>query len=104
VSVRFYLNDSLNSTFTTNNALKQNNGDFGLMPFTPGIGTKAATETIANATVGNMQYYNYAVSSEDVAANYRAGPPMYAARDVNSGAIGEPLFLTEYNKLDIYNT
>jgi hypothetical protein len=57
-----------------------------------------------DATVGNVTYHNYALSTVDCARIYNDGPPTYAAKNVAGGGMGEPLFLSEYNKLDIYNT
>ena len=98
VSVRFYLNDTLYASFRSPQTLKQNNGDFYLLPTIDG------STSIAAATVGNATYYNYAMSTTDAAAVFRAGPPRYAAKTIAGGGLGEPLYLSEYNKLDVYNT
>jgi hypothetical protein len=105
LSVRFYLNDALYGNFKSPNALKQNNGDFYLFP---AIGTTAPNSHggsgIRGATVGNVTYFNYALSTQDCAGLVRQGPPTYAARNIGGAGLGEPLYLSEYNKLDIYNT
>lgn len=128
VMVRFYLNDMLHTTRTAKSALRQNNGDFVLLPpvlttethpeglededkVTKDIIQKLMDKTktlpsdayIRNATVGDMAYFNYALSLRDVRELHELGPPKRAAT-LNKGAVGEPLYLTEYNKLDLYNT
>jgi hypothetical protein len=102
ISVRFYINDALYANFRTPNALKQNNGDFILFPSIRA--GKEAGGGIRDATVGNVTYHNYALSTEDCTRIFQDGPPTYAAKNIAGGGMGEPLFLTEYNKLDIYNT
>ena len=105
ISIRFYLNDALYANFRTPNTLKQNNGDFHLFP---AIGTSAPNthggSGIRSATVGNVTYFNYALSTEDCASLVNQGPPTYAAKNIAGTGMGEPLYLSEYNKLDIYNT
>ncbi|GAX84771.1 hypothetical protein CEUSTIGMA_g12193.t1 [Chlamydomonas eustigma] len=97
VLVRFYLNDTLYYSGSAPSALRQNNGDLCL---TPTIGDLSP---LTGVTVGNLTYYNYAVGTQIVQNVYQKGPPKYAAT-LNGSGIGEPLYLSEYNKLDIYNT
>lgn len=100
ISFRFYLNDALYANFRSPNTLKQNNGDFHLFPK---IGS-TSQGGIRGATVGHVTYFNYALSTQDCASLVRQGPPTYSAKNINGAGMGEPLYLSEYNKLDIYNT
>jgi hypothetical protein len=97
ILVRFYLNDLLYKSLSSRSTLKQNAGDFVMTPL---IG---ADETpIAGATLGNMAYYNYALGMPEVREIYQRGPPTKPAA-LQIGGLGEPLYLSEYNKLDVYN-
>lgn len=101
LSARFYLNDVLYASWTAPSALKQNNGDFFLLP---AFDSETELRPIKDAMVGDATYYNYALSTEDAARIFQQGPPRHPAKDLSSGGMGEPLYLSEYNKLDIYNT
>jgi hypothetical protein len=93
VIVRFYMNDVLYKTGKYKSALKQNYGDLYMFPNKdPLIGVK----------VSDLQYFNYAVSLDDVIAMHKVGPNLkpselyltkYTAQSVSS-----------YNTLDIYNS
>lgn len=93
VAMTFYVNDLLYQTTTMRSALKQNNGNLYLFP----------SGAIDGCKVGNLAYYNYALSLSEIAKIYNNGPPKVASAK-KSGPVASPLFLTEYNKLDIYNT
>lgn len=98
IVVRFYLNDTLYMTKTMAGTFKQNQGDLYLFPSDNG--------TVAGPTrtkLGNLQYFNYALSTDVIKGLFRAGPPTQAAKDIH-GESSEPVYLSEYNKLDIYNT
>ena len=104
---RFYLNDVLYKTQGVQGALRQNVGDIYLLPavdenqlgYTVGQGPGA----IANTTVGNLTYFNYALGLAQVKDLFREGPPKNPAT-FGVGPIGEPLYMSMYNKLDVYNT
>ena len=52
--------------------------------------------------VGNLIYYNYVPSVEQIRRVFQSGPPTHMAqftRDTNF----KPPMLSAYNKLDIYN-
>jgi len=101
IMVRFYLNDLLYTTSTSRSALRQNNGDFLICP---SLGADLGGEQKINgATFGDMSYHNYALGLPLVRELYTKGPPTKAAV-IQSGGLGEPLYLSEYNKLDVYNT
>lgn len=95
VIVRFYLNDMLYYTERVRGTLKTNSGHFHLFP----------EGGIPQLRIGDLTYYNYAIGQERVKNTYDAGPPRYYFPEVASkSALGDPLFLSEYNKLDIYNS
>lgn len=112
---RFYLNDVLYKTQGVQGTLRQNVGDVYLLPaiqndpaivnnpnqkgYTAGQGPDA----IANTTVGNLTYFNYALGLGQVKELFRQGPPKSPAT-FGVGPVGEPLMLSEYNKLDVYNS
>jgi hypothetical protein len=113
IMVRFYLNDTLYHTARLPSALRQNYGDLHLMPTianslpSNSIAAKltaASESTVVNGRVGNLNYFNYALSIADVGELYKSGPPSHPASDMMSGNNSDPLYLSEYNKLDIYNT
>jgi hypothetical protein len=114
IVVRFYLNDVLYKSQGVKGALKQNSGDVYLLPaiandpnyggpnqqsYTAGQGPDALT----NSTVGNLTYYNYALGLGQVRDLFTRGPPKNPAT-FGVGPIGEALYLSEYNKLDVYNS
>lgn len=103
VVVRFYINDALYNTSGVPGALRQNNGDFMLLPQITPKEPGANNDPIKNATVGNMTHYNYALGLEEVRHAFRRGPPTRPAA-VGVGPVGEPLYLSEYNRLDVYNS
>ena len=76
------------------NTLKQNDGDLVLFPNPPAQGNFMK--------IGNLNYYNYALSSEEIKATFRAGPPTKSA-EVTYKKEDMPTYLTAFNKLDIYN-
>lgn len=112
---RFYLNDVLYKTQGVQGALRQNVGDVYLLPAInndPGIQNNPNQKgytvgqgpgAIANTTIGNLSYFNYALGLAEVSALFRQGPPKNPAT-FGVGPVGEPLFLSMYNKLDVYNS
>jgi hypothetical protein len=98
ILVRFYVNDILYNTSSVRSTLRPNNGAFYLMP-------ASGDSTIKNGRIGDVTYYNYAVSGAMIRENFERGPPKYPCKEIMGGdSLGEPLYLSEYNKLDIYNT
>lgn len=93
--LRFYLNDILYYTERVPGALRLNNGNLYLFP----------NGGIPMTRIGDLTYYNYAVGQQRIKTTYEAGPPRYYYPDVSGrAAMGDPLYLSEYNKLDIYNS
>lgn len=78
-----------------NDALKQNDGNLFFFPKPVAAGSDFVK-------IGNVKYYNYAVSSEEVTKEYNAGPPAYEAKPTETGT-NRPAHISAYNKIDIYN-
>lgn len=117
IMVRFYLNDTLYHTQAMRSSMRQNYGDLYLMPtISASVHDEFMTRSQINArkeaeessvldgTIGNLSYFNYALSINDVNNLFRNGPPTYPSKDMMSGATSQPVYLSEYNRLDVYNT
>ncbi len=99
VLVRLYVNDVLyRSAPLPGRALRQNSGDLHVLPLLGG-----AAVPIRDGRIADVAYYNYAVPAAEVEAVYRRGPPQKLAEDARATE-STPLYLSEYNKLDIYNS
>lgn len=99
VAVRYYLNDTLYHTGYLASTLVQNHGDLYLLP------TSAGQAPLADCRIGDVAYHNHARTPAQVRATYVAGPPTTAANDIVAGARDAmPLVLSEFNRLDVYNT
>jgi hypothetical protein len=98
IIVRFYLNDTLYSTHTVRSAMRTNKSELHLFPSIDGRG-----QPIQNSRIGNIKYYNRALQHDDVKKLYHRGPPTKPAVEQDNPE-SEPLFLSEYNKADVYNT
>lgn len=95
IMVRFYINDSLYHTHRQTGSFKHNQGDLYVAP--------NFDRAINNLTIGDIRYYNYAVPPKEVADVYKDGPPTKPADELQQRGSSDPLYLSEYNKLDIYN-
>lgn len=100
--VRFYLNDALYHTHRQPGALRRNQGDFFLAP-TFHAGNHAATAASGGLTMGDVRFFNYAVAPKDVERLFSRGQPLKEARELQQRGDADPLYLSEYNRLDIYN-
>ncbi len=98
IRLRYYLNDVLYHTARIPSTMRQNNGDFYLLP-TFGTGS-----IVRDCRIGDLRYYNYALDTDEVRRTFGGGPPRKAAVGLDRSSTSMPLYLTEYNKLDIYNT
>jgi hypothetical protein len=113
VLMRFYLNDTLYFSGTTQSALRQNMGDLTVLPIlsdqTEETGNRVfrgyngSGEDLKSTTIGNLFYFNYALGLKNVRELFAKGHPKHPAV-LRQGSIGEPLHLSKYNELDIYNT
>ena len=93
IQMSFYVNDVLHSRSVTQSTLRQNNGNLYLFPSGPIDGCKIA----------NLAYYNYALSTEEIAGVYNRGVPSHMYTKNHGASMATPLYLTEYNKLNMYN-
>lgn len=103
--LKLFLNDVLYDYATyAGQTLRQNNGPLVLFPTTHSKGVMIPGG-IKNAKVGNVAYYNYAQGASDIKKVYNDGPPTTRS-DIqgDTESVGQPLYLSEYNKLDIYNS
>ena len=99
ITVRFYLNDVLYYTKNIKSAMRPNKSALHMFPSIDGVG-----ESIHGSRIGNVFYYNWALDQEKVRDMYARGPPKKMAYIDNEKSLGDPLYLNEYNKADIYNT
>lgn len=86
------INPSVNPDLR-NNFLRQNDGNLFLLP--------NSTSTNEFLQLGNVKYFNYAVTQDEVKATHINGPPTYGAQ-IKSNTI-KPSYLSALNKIDIYN-
>lgn len=102
IKLRLFVNDVLYDYATyAGQTLRQNNGPLVLFPKT----AKNDSGGIKQAKIGNLAYYNYAQDASDVKQVYDQGPPSVRANiQGTNDTVGQPLYLSEYNKLDIYNS
>lgn len=101
IDFRFYVNEqeyysknASTDSFLQNNTLKQNEGNLYLFPNLDSAGDFMK--------IGNMIYYNYALTPHQVKGVYNQGPPTHAMREDESVRESKA-FITAYNKMDVYN-
>jgi len=102
IKFTYYMNDApyqINTASTEvslrNNYLKQNDGNLYLFPRTPTVNGDFMN-------IGNLTYYNYALSIDQVRRTFAAGPPKHTAK-LNRQMNYQPAHITAFNKLDVYN-
>lgn len=93
ILVKFWINDTLYQTGRYPSALKQNQGRLHTFP----------DGSLAMVRFSNMTYFNYCASDEDISTMYSKGPSDKPAESVTKSFIS-PTFISDYNRLDIYNT
>lgn len=94
ISVRFYVNDLLYYTHTSRGTMRLNSGNLFTFP---------NSEPAAQCRIGDLTYYNYVPSLQTIRTTYEAGPPRhYGDAAYERAEMGDPLYLSEYNKLSIY--
>lgn len=94
IRVRVYINDMLYQEGHYAAALKQNNGNLFILP--DGV-------AIPNFKISNFAYYNYALGDDEIKSINAKGPSTSASSLV-AGAFVTPVPLSDYNRIDIYNT
>ena len=92
LSVKVYINGSLYQSATFAAMLKQNNGNFFLFP----------GGSVDQCKISSFNYYNYAQGEADIQATMGQGPSSKAHTSLTSSFI-QPLALSDYNIMDIYN-
>ena len=94
ISVRVYINDILYQEGHYAAALKQNNGNLFILP---------DGASIPNFKISNFAYYNYAIGDDEIKSIYAKGPNMNPSSLV-AGAFITPVPISDYNRIDVYNT
>lgn len=95
---QMYVNDFLYFTKRFKGTLKLNRGMLSMHPL---VGND---KPITGGYLNDLKYYNRALTIADVRLIMARGPPNKRFGDLSGNApFNEPLYITEYNKLDIYN-
>jgi hypothetical protein len=101
IKFSMYVNDSLyvdnnavNVPDLKNNSLRQNDGNLNIFP-----DNQNGTDFVK---IGNINYYNYAVTTKDVIKTFQQGPPTTSLIE-KSDKDRSISYLTAYNKIDIFN-
>lgn len=99
VMLRFYVNDVLyDHASYPGQTLRQNNGELILFPTLDGT-----SGSVNKARIADVSYYNYAVDADSISQVFATGPPTTRASILGKDeSQGEPLYLSEYNKLGLY--
>lgn len=93
VVFRMYVNDFLHHTQRYEGSLRLNRGYINILP-----------EPINNAFMADFVYYNYALNANDISKIITKGINQNIYNEMDSdAAFTEPNYITEYNKLEIYN-
>lgn len=98
--VRYFINDQLYHTAALPSSLRMNAGDLFVLPSLDGESQTA----LDSVFIGNIMYANYAMCPESVASVFALGPPTKLMSRVEQAAKGQPMHISEYNRMDIYNT
>lgn len=94
IVIRFFINDILYYTHRVASTLRQNNGDLYLFP----------EGEVRGCRIADLKYYNHAIGFQNVKHVYGNGPPkVRATLEDDKDAVGAPLHISEYNKIDLYN-
>lgn len=95
---QMYVNDFLYYTQRFNGTLRLNRGVLAIHPL---VGSDKAIDA---GYISDLRYYNWALNISYVRKIMARGAPGNKYDDMGSDApFNEPLYITEYNKLDIYN-
>jgi hypothetical protein len=94
IEVKFYVNDVLYQSQRFKGSLRINNGNIHMLP----------DGGISGAYLAEFTYHNYALGPLDVRALYNKGFTNKRFNEFeNDPDFHKPLFLSEYNKLEIHN-
>lgn len=101
INFRFWINDfpyqdttPSSNGMLRNNTLKQNDGSLYLFP--------SSTDQGSFLKLGDVKYFNYSLTDDEIRSAYKNGPPTKTAADLKNN-VSEPPYLTEFNKIDVYN-
>jgi hypothetical protein len=95
---QMYVNDFLYFTQRFKGTLRLNRGTLAIHPLV------GSDKSIEGGYLNDLRYYNWALNISNVRKIMARGPPDRRYDDLGSDApFNEPLYITEYNKLDIYN-
>jgi hypothetical protein len=91
--VDMYINEILYQSGTWPTMMKQNTGDLFFFPET----------SVNGCAISDFRYYNYALAMPQIQSRSRQGP---SSKPISSTtkSFSNPMVLSDYNKLDIYNT
>ena len=93
IKVQMYINDFLHHTEKVKGSLRLNKGFVTILP-----------EPINHAYMADFSYHNWALTQTDVVQIVKKGVSSKAFNEMDSdGGFSAPNYLTEYNKLEIYN-
>jgi hypothetical protein len=93
VEVKVYINEFLYYSQSFAGSLRLNKGFVNVMPV-----------DIKSGYLADLTYYNWAISHHDVMRVVKAGPSTSPYNDLDNDASAmSPNYLTEYNKMEIYN-
>jgi hypothetical protein len=93
IQVKLYINNAIHQVMKVPGTLRQNNGNLILFP----------NGGIQGCKIGNLTYFNYALEQPDVQSLFMKGPPKtYYSGGARQSAM-QPLQLSAYNKIDLYN-
>lgn len=94
IRVRFYVGDILYSSGTFASALRQNRGDLFIFP---------DDVTIKDCKIADVKYFNYALSDDAIRKFGLQKPNLQSAATSSTTTVAN-LGLSDYNRLDIYNS
>ena len=83
--------------------MKQNDGNLYIFP------QQSATDTTCTSgdymRLGNMKYFNYALSQNDIEKQYKSGPPTYKVPENDNEIKRIPAYINNLSaySMDIYN-
>ena len=93
IKFQMYINDFLHHTEKIKGSLRLNKGFVSILP-----------EPINHAFMADFSYHNWALVQQDVVNIVKKGVSSKAFNEMDSdGGFSAPNYLTEYNKLEIYN-
>jgi hypothetical protein len=93
IKVQMYVNDFLHHTEKVRGSMRLNKGYVMVLP-----------EPIKHAFLADFSYHNWALTQTDVVRIVKRGVSSKAFNEMDSdGGFSAPNYLTEYNKLEIYN-